>query len=314
MQGDVDGGLHIVAGHRLFALQIVLLDDGALLGDHVQTAAVDAVEIFLKGFLKAGLTDVGVHGVALILVFGPVVVIHAAHVAQNVGGVGGVVFPDGGGFHHQAGGVQLQDGGKILTGYVLDENVVGQIGHAAQVKFVAQADDAPGLLVRPFLRQLIALPHALNEQRGGDVGVQTPAVHKVLIIPLPGGIEAVQGVFKGAGGADGEVIVVADTQLLAFFQQIVQVLVAVVRGFDHVMVEYQVIAGPVAHQHIAVAVQDIASGGADGGDGGVGGCVVGVALGFNDLKGKELRCVKKHDKAKNAQQHIRSKTGHSFHV
>lgn len=48
---------------------------------HVHALAVDAVEVFLEGFLKAGLADVGVHGVAFLLVFFPVGGVHAAHVA-----------------------------------------------------------------------------------------------------------------------------------------------------------------------------------------------------------------------------------------
>ena len=54
------------------------------------------------------------------------------------------------------------------------------------------------------------------------------------------------------------------------------------------MVEHQVIAGAVANQDVAVAIQNIAPGGADGGDGGIGGCVVGVAVCLNNLKGEEL--------------------------
>ena len=272
------------------------------------------MEIFLKGLLEAGLADVGIHGVALILVFGPVGVVHAAHVAQNVGGVGGVVFPDGGGFHHQTRGIQLQNGGQVLVGNVLDEHVVGQVGHAAQVEFVAQADDAPGLFVGPFFGQLIADPHFFHQQWSGDIRVQTPVHHEVLVVALPGGVVAVQSILKGTGGGDGEVVVVGDAQLLALFQQVIKVLVPVVCGFDHVVVEHQVIAGPVAHQHVAVSVQDVSPGGTDGGDGGVSGCVVGIAFCFDDLQGEELCGVKKHDKAEYTQQHGRPESGHSFHV
>ena len=84
---QVNGGLHVVsgdggvdlAGFLIHAPE--LLDDGAVLGNHVHALAVDAVEVFLKSFLKAGLADVGVHGVAFLLVLLPVGGVHAAHVA-----------------------------------------------------------------------------------------------------------------------------------------------------------------------------------------------------------------------------------------
>ena len=84
---QINGGFHVVsgdggvdlAGFLIHAPE--LLDDGAVLGNHVHALAVDAVEVFLKSFLKAGLADVGVHGVAFLLVLLPVVVVHAAHVA-----------------------------------------------------------------------------------------------------------------------------------------------------------------------------------------------------------------------------------------
>ena len=78
---DVDGGFHVVAGHRFLALHILLGDDGALLGDLIQTLAVDAVEVSFKGFLKAGFAHLGVHGVAEFFEFLPFGVGHGAHVA-----------------------------------------------------------------------------------------------------------------------------------------------------------------------------------------------------------------------------------------
>ena len=87
LQLQINGGLHVVSGDGgvdLAGFPIdppELLDDGAVLGNHVHALAVDAVEVILEGFLKTGLADVGVHGVACILVLCPVVVVHAAHVA-----------------------------------------------------------------------------------------------------------------------------------------------------------------------------------------------------------------------------------------
>ena len=66
-----------------------------------------------------------------------------------MGGVLGVVFPDGGGFYVEAGGVQLQNGGQLLVSHVLQEGVGGQVGDTAQVKLVPEADDGPGIFVGP---------------------------------------------------------------------------------------------------------------------------------------------------------------------
>ena len=182
LQVQIQGGFHVVAclgggltddlaGFLIPDVGVVLLQNGAVTGDHVHTGSVNAVEVVFKGFLKAGLTDVCVHGVALVLVLGPVVGVHTAHITQHMGGVFGVIFPDGGGFHHQARGVQLQNGAEVFVGNVLDEGVGGQIGNAAKVKFVADAHNGPGHFVIPFLRDLVPGAQLFQQQWGGDVRV-----------------------------------------------------------------------------------------------------------------------------------------------
>ena len=76
---DVDGGFHGVSGDGV--LGIVGLGGSAVLVDFVIAGAVDAVEVFLKGQLKAGLAHLGVHGVALLFILLPLLVVHAAQVA-----------------------------------------------------------------------------------------------------------------------------------------------------------------------------------------------------------------------------------------
>ena len=125
------------------------------------------MEVLLKGQLKAGLTDFRVHGVALILVFRPLAVVHAAKVAQDVGGVLGVVFPDGGGLNVQTRSVQLQNGGQLLVGDVLQEGVGRQVGDTAQVKFVSEADDRPGVLIGPAGGNVVAGTHLLHQHYAG---------------------------------------------------------------------------------------------------------------------------------------------------
>lgn len=76
-------------------------------------------------------------------------------------------------------------------------------------------------------------------------------------------------VYSRAGLAHGEMVVIAEIQLPAFLHKGVQRLVGLAVGLDNVVVEHQIIAGPVAHQDVAVAVKDITTGGTDGGNGGV---------------------------------------------
>ena len=321
---DIQSGFHVVARHRslladdvavvVIFLGVVLLDDGAVTADHVHTGAVNAVEVVFKGFLKAGLADHGIHGVVQFLVLGPVGIIHAAQVAQHMGSVFGVVFPDGGGFHHQAGGIQLQDGGQILIGHVLHEGVGGQVGKAPQVKLVQKSDDRPGVGVRPVLGNVVTAPQLLHQKGGGDIRVQAPVGHVQQEVILPGAGHGGQGVFKRLGLGDGEVIVVSNAQLPALLHQPVQCLIPVGIGLDNVVVEHQVIRRPVAHQHVAVAVQDIAPGGTDGGQSGVCLGVVGIAIGFHDLQHEQFAGKQGQNKSEQYQEQCSAKTAYSFHV
>ena len=131
---------------------------------------------------------------------------------------------------------------------------------------------------------------------------------------LPGGVQLRQSVLKGTGTGHGEVVAEGNVQLLALLNQTVQGVVPVGVGVDDVVVEHQVVAGPVAHQDVAVAVQNVSPGGADGGDGGVGLLVVGVAFCFNDLQGKELAGEEHQDKGEEHKQQNSTKTAYSFHV
>ena len=94
------------------------------------------MEVLFKGLFKARLAHHGVHGVVLIFEFLPLAFGHTAHIAQNMGGVLGVVFPDRGAFHHQTRGVQLQKGREVLVGNVFQEGVGGKVGDTAEGEFI----------------------------------------------------------------------------------------------------------------------------------------------------------------------------------
>ena len=225
-----------------------------------------------------------------------------------------MIFPDGGGFHHQTGDVQLQNGGQILVGDVLNKGVGRQLGNTPKIKFVAHTDDGAGVLVRPALGDFVAFPQLFNEQRRGDVRVQRPVNHEALEVVLPGGGKIVQSILKGAGLAHGEMVVIAEIQLPAFLHKGVQRLVGLAVGLDNVVVEHQIIAGPVAHQDVAVAVKDITTGGTDGGNGGVFCDVVGVAVCLDDLKVKKLHGEQRQNRTEQNQKQDSAKSAYSFHV
>ena len=68
------------------------------------------------------------------------------------------------------------------------------------------------------------------------------------------------------------------------------------------MVEHQVIAGAVAHQNVAVAVQNVASCRLDTGLGDVNFRIVRVAVGFDDLQPEQAPAEKRQNSAEKQQQ------------
>ena len=202
----------------------------------------------------------------------------------------------------------------MLVGNVLDEDVVTQVRHAAQVKFVAQAQHGTGFFVGPFLREFIAGAQLLNQQGGGDVRVDAPVHQVALEIASPGGGVVLVGILEGPLLGHGEMVVIFHAQLLALFHQPEEVVVNAVGGLNNVVVKDQVIAGTVAHQNIAVPIQDVATGGLHTGQGGIGGHIVGVALGFDDLQVEKLRAEKHEYQQKQAKENHGANLAYSLHT
>ena len=76
---------------------------------------------------------------------------------------------------------------------------------------------------------------------------------------------------------------IGNAPLLQKIYQLTQRLVGIVRIVDHIVVEYQVVAGPVGHQHIAVPVQDLTPSGSHAAPCGIGGIPVAVRICIPDL-------------------------------
>ena len=312
LQLQINGSFHIVSG--LGQGKPAGGDDVALFVDGVLPETVHTVELLFKNLLQAGLAHHGIHLVAFdILIVFPLLFIHGTGMTQNVGGIFGGILPDGGSFHHQTGGIQFQDGGQVIALNVLDEDIIVQVCHAAQGKFIVNADDRPGILIGPVLGDLVAGAEPLQQQRGSDIGVDFLICQVFLEITLPGRGLLLQGILKGPVLGDGEVVHIFGTDLIAQLVKLQKIVVGTLGAVDNIGDQHQVITGPVADQRIAVAVQDIAPGSLDGGAELE---IVGIrlVLGFHDLHIIELKREEAHHHQKREQQHRRPEAGYSFHV
>ena len=144
------------------------------------------MEFLLKGLLHALLAHIGVHGIAQCLVGLGLFGVDLACSAQQMGGVGGIVFPHGAGFHRHARHAQLHEGGQIRGVHVREQGIGGQRGVIAQIQLVAQPQHVPRFLLRPVVGDVEALAHEFNELGGGNVRIPAVLVEKFLIVAAPG--------------------------------------------------------------------------------------------------------------------------------
>ena len=257
LQVDVYGQFDVFS--RLRHGLIVFLQNRAVGGNRRDTQPVSAVQLVLKSLFQPLLADIGVHGVVLFLVdlifFG----IHQPDAAENMGSVGGVVLPDGGGFHILAGNIQLGDGCQRNRVHVVQKHVGGQGSPAAQIQLIADGDHAPGLLLRPVGGEVIGVLQTADELRRRDVAVPAALVQEGLEIAVPRGGILVRGVGIGLFHGHGKVIRHFKSQLIAEIGELAQILVRVFRAEHDGVDQRQVVAGTVADQHLAVAVEDLAA-------------------------------------------------------
>ena len=86
------------------------------------------------------------------------------------------------------------------------------------------------------------------------------------------------------------------------------------RAGQNIVVDHQIVTGPIGHQHIAPGIENVAAGCLNTGQRGKGGDVVGTAAGGNDLHIIQLKTKKANDEAEQQQQCTHPGAGHSFHV
>ena len=235
-----------------------------------------------------GRLPVGVEGVQLLRALdGP-------GAAQNVGGVVGVILPDGPGLHHHAVKAAVVEQGDEVHRHVLRKNIGGHIEavahHPAQLQLVEDPQHQPGLLLgAPQVRVLQAevRPHQIHQGLGGELAVHRPqlglkggahggvgglgsdlTVGPPVLRQVPleaaalGGGGGGSGVDEGLRPGEGEGVGPLHAAGLTLADQPQHrpghrlVVALALRRLDQVRVDGDGVALPVAHQHLAVAVGD----------------------------------------------------------
>ena len=257
LQAEVNGRFDVIACDGVDG--VVLLEDVAVGGDGRHARAVRAVQLFLKGLLQPVLADIGIHGVALALVGLPIRAVHLADGAEDVGGERGVVLADARGLHVEAGDIQLRDGRKRQGVDVRHEHIgVQRADIAPQVQLIAQRDHAAALLLRPVGGQVVNFLEPADELRRGDVRVPAALGEERAEIAVPQG-RAAFDIGIGLFLRDGEMVRVFQPQLAAQVHQAAEVLVRLVGAHEHLADDDEIVAGAVADEDVAVAVEDLAA-------------------------------------------------------
>ena len=201
-----------------------------------------------------------------------------------MGGVGGIVLPDGGGGDLGAGVVSVVEQGDHLRVDVLHHGVGGGVHQLADGQLILHADDAAGLVEAEGDGNLEFLPQPLHQSVGGkaqggeivggDVLRRGVLGHHLQLVPQKGS-EAValglvelgqggEGVGKGGGLGDGQVVHPGDALALAQLHQAQNGLVFVLALVQGAGVEGQVVGKAAGHHLPAAAVGDDAPGGLHG--------------------------------------------------
>ena len=279
---DVYGRFHIGAGLGLHG--IILGNDVARTVYRGPQNAVGAVKLLLEGFFQPVLAHKGIHGIALILEALPLFRIHGGSAPQNMGGIAGVDFPDSAGLHLHTGCVELHERCQLGGIHVGEQGVGGQGGIVPKVQLVTQPQNASHLFVCPVVGNAEAIPHQLDQLGGGYIGIPVVFPQKTAEMLIPGFGVGPGFVLIGLGRRDGKMIHIGDVQLPAEANQLPQALVGFVGVEQAIAGDDDVIAGPVAHQHIAVSIQNFAPGGGNAGIVGVGSGGDGPLAGIDHLQ------------------------------
>ena len=107
---------------------------------------------------------------------------------------------------------------------------------------------------------------------------------------------------------------IGNVMLITGLNEVINMGVGTAGGQKHIVVHYQVITGPVAHQFVAVSIQNIATGCLNPCKGCKGGGVVNDTTGFNDLQVIHFVYKENQQQRKQQQQNRCTESAYSFHA
>ena len=250
LQVQIQRQRHGTAGLGL--LDVGLAGDLPLVVGGHQTGAVLTPQPVLKGLFHAAFAHQRVHGVALFPVFRPILGVDAGDAAQNVGGIGGVIGPDGILPRGHAGEIAVDDPGDQLRGHVQSEHIA-----AAARQLIADAGDQPGLGVGVFAVDVKQRPQVGQQLGGRGLALQLAAVQKLGegLLVAGGQIQVRRRLGNGQRVHPDRV------RLLTQADQLPDGVVELGVRLEGLLAEGQGIGQTVGHQHLAVAVGDDAAAG-----------------------------------------------------
>ena len=223
------------------------------------------MEILLKGLLHAALAHQVVHGVVVVILIFVVPILgkDAAHPAQDMGGIGGVIHPLAGGTCGHACKVAIHHLADDLYG-----NILGKHIPAGHLRAVADPGDEAGLVVGIIVGDLINLPGHVQQLAAADReghGVLAGVGDVMLIQPvdkgLPGGISGEgegRRVCQRQGIDPGKALLPAQSDEPPHGGVAGSVVIKALVG------EFQSVGQAVRHQNLTIPVGDNAPAGLHG--------------------------------------------------
>ena len=129
-----------------------------------------------------------------------------------------------------------------------------------------------------------------------------------------GGRLLIQRIGKGTLCRNREALAILDTQFLTLLYKPVNMIVCTAGAEKHIVVQFQVKAGTVAHKHVAVTIQYIATGSFHPGIGGKGALVIGVTVRVQDLHIIQFETIEHHNQQKTDNHKKRPSADYSLHI
>ena len=219
------------------------------------------MEVRFKGELRARLADLGVHGVAQLAVDLVLLGGHGLDIAEDVRRERGVVHALIGGRYLEAAQAVFHQGGDEIHAGVRHEDVVRGVDNRAHLERVANAGDDAHLFGGVVVVDLEAVAEAAHELHGGGV------LRELRILEIAAQQHALQGghvgIFKGRRHGDGQIVVIFIARLLDELHHAQNGRVRILLRLEVGVVELQAVGARVRDEHAAVAVENVAAGGAD---------------------------------------------------